>query len=152
MKKSLIDVALQLIAAKQVAKEIAKPITVEVLPEVKIKPTQPILGSIETTTINKITRLIHQTGSGKIDELKIVTDSPNYKIGIWVDDGYIVKDTYTDLQTFAPYYQGIDTHEENGTYYLAIVNLPFKYLFETWVEPTDSPITINHAIWRGEKT
>ena len=150
MKKRLVEVALELIASKQVAKEIAKPITVEVLPEVKLKPEQPIGGTITTPmTISKVNKLIHQTGSGILEEIKIATDSPDYRIGIWVDDEYLYKDTYSNLQTVAPYYEGIDAYEEDGTYYLALINIPFTYLLEVWLEPTGTSITLNHLAWRG---
>ena len=135
------QIAMAIIQARQVAKEIAKPIKIEVLPEVKIKPkiTLPIERS--GIVVNGMETLVDVRGSGTVEEMTITTNSKDYTLHVFDGGEAKYSKPWSWFQERGQTVGEISAFEENaGVYTLNLHDVNFKERIRVFI---DGFLTVN---------
>jgi hypothetical protein len=114
------------ITAEEVAKRITKPITVEVLPEVKIKPFVTGVYDRKDVTIKGDYRFLKLEGSGEVEEVLIEAPSSNYSLRVEVDDKIVYSGSYDDFAEYSEIIATISAFEKNGSYLIHLTDIHFS--------------------------
>lgn len=120
------QIAMAIIQARQVAKEMVKPITITVLPEVKIKPKTTLPIEKSGIVVNGTETLLDVRGSGTVEEMTITTNSKDYTLHVF--DGGEVKYSkpWSWFQDRSQTVDEIAAFENTGVYTLNLHDINFK--------------------------
>ena len=70
-------------------------------------------------------------GDGKMHNLLVVADSTNFDVTVYVDDRYVVDDSYNNLSAISDELQHVSAYETpSGSYVVAVSDYPFTKMFD----------------------
>ena len=99
---------------------------------------------IRDRVIDSVFELLNISGSGKIRELMLITDSPEFNIYVELDNKPIINHSFTELQQLSEIMEEIDAFEKNGLFVFRATNLYFTEKCKVIVKPAIK-ITIKHG-------
>lgn len=142
------QIAMAIIQARQAAKEIAKPIKIEVLPEVKIKPkiTLPIERS--GIVVNGVETLVDVRGSGTVEEMTITTNSKDYTLHVFDGGDIKYSKPFSWFQDRSQTVGEISAFENTGVYTLNLHDINFKERIRVFI---DGFLTVNWFFTKIQK-
>lgn len=143
------DIAVALITAretaKQVAKELVKPVTVVVQP---IQPKITIINSDKNISVGTFKELLDRKGEGELKDILIITSSSSYKLRVLRDNESLYDSQYSDFQELSNMIDDIEAHPEvdedgaeTGRYMLGLKRVSFSKRIRVLIEP-NIPLTI----------
>lgn len=144
------DIAVALITAretaKQVAKELVKPVTVVIQP---ISPKETFISSEGNVTVNGFKEVLDKSAEGELKNLLLITNSSSYKIRLIKDGDTLYDAQFSWFQSITQEVENISAFTEldsdgavTGNYVLSLKNIAFLKHIRVLMEVT-TPIIIS---------
>jgi hypothetical protein len=134
--EQLLSMAMSIVAAEEVAREVARGVKVEVsVTQQRPRETKVVrLVDAEPGTI------ISEAGPGRLVELVVVSNTRGYELTIVADGRIIASGTFDWYQSISPYSEWIDAFENNGTFILRVSDVSFSTSLSVRFRPVVSTL------------
>jgi len=132
--EQLLSMAMSIVAAEELAREVARGVKVEVSVESQ-KPRETKI--IRLTDVEPGT-IISEAGPGRLVELVAVSNTSSYELTVIVDGRIASSGLFTWYQSISQYSDWIDAFEDDGTFVLRISDVSFSTGISVYFRPTAS--------------
>jgi len=146
------------ITAREIAKEMVKPITVQVLPEVKIKArTTHTWPHSKNFTVRGMKAIVDEGKPGLLRELTAISASNGFGITVNIDGERLWEDDWSTLNWITTEVEAISAREvtvEGETYYwLAMRNIGWAYRAKILLRAITGSVTFRdlRATWEVQE-
>jgi len=99
---------------------------------------------IRDRVVDGVFEFLNISGSGRIRELMLITDNPQFNIYVELDNKPTINHSFTELQQLSEVMEEIDAFEKNGLFVFRATNLYFTEKCYVVVKPIIK-ITIKHG-------
>jgi len=89
--------------------------------------------------------LIDVTGTGKVRELVLLTDKPDFDMYVEIDSRAVINHSFTELQDVSEAMEEVDAFDRDGEYVVRFTNLSFLNRFLALIKPRGR-ITLKQAL------
>jgi hypothetical protein len=135
LAEQLLSIATAIVAAEEVAREIAERVRVGVsATQQKPRETRVVrLLDVEPGSV------VSETGPGRLVELVALSGTGNYELTVIADGRVVVAGTFNEYKSISQYSDWIDAFEDNGVFILRVSDVSFSTSLAVYFRPIVSP-------------
>jgi hypothetical protein len=129
--------AMAIVAAEEVAREVARGVKVEV----SVEPQRPSKTKVIRLVDVGPGIIVSEVGSGRLVELVVISGVKNYELTVEADGKVLSNGPFDWYQTISQYSEWVDAFENNGTFILRISDISFSTSLGVRFRPVVSTLT-----------